>query len=82
MRQGVLAVTVVVLGCLSGAAQAQEAEERQTFVTFRLAKLTPTEAWFGGLTFKRVGNDRLEIFLALRGSDGTIREEVFRMERH
>jgi hypothetical protein len=56
-------------------------EEKDRFVTFRLAKLTPAEAWFGGLTFKRVTNDRLEIFLALRGADGTIREEVFRMQR-
>ncbi|MBM3818698.1 MAG: hypothetical protein FJW14_06735 [Acidimicrobiia bacterium] len=56
-------------------------EEKDRFVTFRLAKLTPTEAWFGGLTFRRVTNDRLEIFLALRGADGNVREEVFRMER-
>jgi hypothetical protein len=56
-------------------------EEKDRFVTFRLAKLTPTEAWFGGLTFKRVAADRLEIFLALRRADGTIREEAFRMER-
>jgi hypothetical protein len=56
-------------------------EEKDRFVTFRLAKLTPTEAWFGGLTFRRVSNDRLEIFLALRGNDGNVREEVFHMER-
>ena len=56
-------------------------EEKDRFVTFRLAKLTPTEAWFGGLTFRRLGDDRLEIFLALRGRDGSIREEKFVMER-
>jgi hypothetical protein len=41
----------------------------------------PTEAHFGGLTFRRAGDDRLEIFLALRDADGTVREEAFRMER-
>ena len=56
-------------------------EEKDRFVTFRLAKLTPTEAWFGGLTFRRVTNDRLDVFLALRGADGAIREEAFKMER-
>src|SRR5688572_1942495 len=33
---------------------------------------TPTEAYFGGLTFRRVGGDRLQIFLALRDSNGTV----------
>ena len=56
-------------------------EEKDHFVTFRLAKLTATEAWFGGLTFRRFGDDRLEIFLALRGRDGGVREEKFVMER-
>ena len=56
-------------------------EEKDRFVTFRLAKLTATEAWFGGLTFRRLGDDRLEIFLALRGRDGGVREETFVMER-
>ena len=56
-------------------------EEKDRFVSFRLAKLTATEAWFGGLTFRRVGEDRLQIYLALRDRDGTVREEEFRMER-
>jgi hypothetical protein len=56
-------------------------EEKDTFVTFRLAKLTPNEAWFGGLTFRRVAADRLEVFLALRGRDGGVREETFLMDR-
>jgi hypothetical protein len=56
-------------------------EEKDKFVTFRLAKLTPTEAWFGGLTFRRVSDDRLDVFLALRGRDGGVREEKFVMER-
>ena len=56
-------------------------EEKDRFVTFRLAKLEPNVAWFGGLTYRRVGNDRLEIFLAIRDKSGTIREEKFVMDR-
>ena len=55
-------------------------EEKDGFVSFRLAKRAPNEAWFGGLTFRRAG-DRLEIFLALRGGDGAVREERFLMQR-
>ena len=56
-------------------------EEKDRFVSFRLVRMTPAEAYFGGLTFRRAGDDRLEIFLALRDADGTVREEAFRMER-
>jgi hypothetical protein len=56
-------------------------EEKDRFVSFRLAKLTPDEAWFGGLTFRRVDANRLEIFLALRDKSGTVREERFVMDR-
>jgi len=45
------------------------------------SRLTPAEAYFGELTFRRAGDDRLEIFLVLRDADGTVREEAFRMER-
>lgn len=56
-------------------------EEKDRFLTFRLVKLGPNEAWFGGLTFRRVGANRLDIFLAMRDAKGTVREEQFRMER-
>jgi Domain of unknown function (DUF6265) len=56
-------------------------EEKDRFVSFRLAKIAPDQIWFGGLTFRRLGPDRLEIFLALRGGDGSVREERFLMER-
>ena len=57
-------------------------EEKAHFVTFRLLKLTPTEAFFEGLTFRRVGDDRMQIFLALRDRvDGTVREEEFAYTR-
>jgi hypothetical protein len=56
-------------------------EEKDRFVTFRLVKLTPTEAHFGGLTFRRTGNEALDIFLALRDRNGNVREEEFNRRR-
>jgi hypothetical protein len=56
-------------------------EEKTGMVTFRLLKLTPDEASFGGLTFRRMGSDRMQIFLALRDKDGNVREEAFAYDR-
>jgi len=57
-------------------------EEKADFVTFRLLKITPTEAFFDGLTFRLESPDRLQIFLALRNrTDGTVREETFVQSR-
>ena len=53
-------------------------EEKNDFVTFKLAKHDDTGAYFNGLTFKRVNPDLLEGYLALRNrGDGTVREEKF-----
>jgi Domain of unknown function (DUF6265) len=53
-------------------------EEKNDFVTFKLAKHDATGAYFNGLTFKRVTPDLLEGYLALRNrADGTVREEKF-----
>jgi hypothetical protein len=57
-------------------------EEKADFVTFKLARLEPDAVYFSGLTFRRTGPDRLEIYLALRNrADGTVREEKFTMSR-
>jgi hypothetical protein len=57
-------------------------EEKDRFVTFRLARVDPDAVHFDGLTFRREGPDRMTIFLALRDSKtGTMSEEVFRMSR-
>jgi hypothetical protein len=55
-------------------------EEKDRWVTFRLARVTPTELAFGGLTFRRVGDNTLHIFLALRDASG-VREEPFELRR-
>jgi hypothetical protein len=55
-------------------------EEKDRFVTFPLVKLGQNEVFFSGLTFRRVSERRLEIFLALR-QNGKVREERFDLER-
>ena len=47
----------------------------------RLARVTPETVYFDGLTFRREGPDAMTIFLALRDSGGSVREEVFRYRR-
>lgn len=56
-------------------------EEKDRFVSFRLVKMGPQAAYFSGLTFQRIADDRLEIFLAIRDRDGRVREEAFQMQR-
>ena len=56
-------------------------EERDEVVRFRLVKLTPTAAWFEGLTFRRLDADNLQVQLAIGRPDGTAREEEFRYVR-
>ena len=57
-------------------------EEKDDFVTFRLARHDDTGVWFDGLTFKRAGPDRIEAFLAIRNrSTGAVREERFEFRR-
>jgi hypothetical protein len=57
-------------------------EEKERFVTFRLARVTPDAVFFDGLTFRREGPDRLSIFLALRDANaGTTTEAAFKLTR-
>jgi hypothetical protein len=57
-------------------------EEKNDFVSFRLLKVTPNAMHFSGLTFRRVDDDTLEVFLAIRNkADGSVREERFEMKR-
>lgn len=57
-------------------------EEKAHFIKFRLLRVEPEAVYFEGLTFKRSGRDKLEIFLAIRNcKNGTVREENFVMKR-
>ncbi len=52
-------------------------EERDDVRVFRLVRVTPEEVAFEGMTFRREGPDALRVFLAVRGKDGSLREEEF-----
>ena len=44
-------------------------EEKKEFVSFPLVKLTEDAAYFGGLTYRRLGTDRLLVHVAIREGD-------------
>lgn len=56
-------------------------EEKNEVRRFRLLKLTPTEAYFEGMTFRRLGPDSVHVQVAIEQRDGTAREEDFRYTR-
>jgi hypothetical protein len=56
-------------------------EEKEKVVEFRYVRTEGNLVQFGGLTFRRDSEEALTIFLALRGKDGTVREETFTMLR-
>lgn len=56
-------------------------EDKDEFVAFPLVELGDEEAYFNGLTLRRLDGDRLEIFLALKQKDGSVREEAFHLRR-
>lgn len=56
-------------------------EEKNDVVEFRYVRTKENRVQFEGLTIQRDTDDRLTIFLAIKGRDGTVREEVFRMTR-
>jgi hypothetical protein len=52
-------------------------EEKDRAVSFRLVDLQDGAAFFDGLTYRRVGDDRLDVFLAMRRSQGENAAPVF-----
>ena len=56
-------------------------EEKDKTVDFRFIKKEGSKVYFTGLTFERRGDTELNIYLALRQKDGTVKEEVFKMRR-
>ncbi len=55
-------------------------EEKDETMDFLLVEVGENEAYFDGLTLRRTGS-KLEIFLSMKGEDGTVREEPFVFER-
>lgn len=56
-------------------------EEKAEVRSFPLVRLTSTEAFFDGMTIRRLGPDDLQIQLAIHMQDGSVREEEFRYKR-
>lgn len=56
-------------------------EEKDKTVDFKFVDRIGDKMRFSGLTFEKVGDTKLNIYLALRQKDGSLKEEVFRMER-
>lgn len=56
-------------------------EEKGDFVDFPLVAIEGDDVHFDGLTFDRQPDGGLDIYLLLRGPDGALREERFRMRR-
>jgi hypothetical protein len=56
-------------------------EEKDKTVDFKFVKNAGKRQYFSGLTFERASKDELNIYLALRQRDGSLKEEAFRMKR-
>lgn len=56
-------------------------EEKDKTVDFKFIKKDGRRLYFSGLTFEQASKDELNIYLALRQRDGSLKEEAFRMKR-
>ncbi len=56
-------------------------EEKDKTVDFKFVDKQGDRMRFSGLTFEKVGGKGLNIYLALRQKDGTLKEEVFKMAK-
>lgn len=56
-------------------------EEKSEVRSFPLVRITATEAFFDGMTIRRLGENDLQVQLAINMADGSIREEEFRYTR-
>ena len=57
-------------------------EDRDEYVTFRLAEVTENEIHFSGLSFYRRDNDTVDAFIAMRDDGGDVREEKLIFNRN
>jgi len=56
-------------------------EEREEVVTFPFVRVSPTEAVFEGLVFRRISDDRIRAVVQTKSADGTEGELVFDYQR-
>ena len=56
-------------------------EERDVSLRFPLVAKRDGRIYFDGMTFERVGADRVKVYLAIENKDGSVREEIFEYSR-
>jgi hypothetical protein len=56
-------------------------EERDVSRRFPLVAKRDGRVYFDGMTFERVGADRVKVYLAIENKDGSVREEIFEYSR-
>lgn len=56
-------------------------EEKDKSVDFKFVKKDGNRVYFSGLTFENLDKNSLNIYLALKQKDGTLKEESFRLKR-
>ncbi len=56
-------------------------EERDASVRFPLVAKRDGRIYFDGMTFERIGADRVKVYLAIEHKDGKVREETFEYSR-
>jgi uncharacterized protein DUF6265 len=56
-------------------------EERDASLRFPLVAKRDGRIYFDGMTFERVGTDRVKVYLAIEHKDGSVREEIFEYSR-
>ena len=56
-------------------------EEKDKTVDFSFIKKDGKRIYFDGMTFELVGNDDVNVYLAIGGRDGKVREEIFKYKR-
>ncbi len=56
-------------------------EEKDKSVDFKFVKKDGKRLYFSGLTFEQASKNELNIYLALRQRDGSLKEEAFQMKR-
>ena len=57
-------------------------EEKDKTVDFKFVSKEGSRVNFSGLTFEKIGDKDLKIYLALKQKDGSVREELFTMKRN
>ena len=56
-------------------------EEKDKTVDFPFIRKDGKRIYFDGMTFELVGNDDVNVYLAIGGKDGSVKEEIFKYKR-